>query len=113
MDTRQTNRLSEDGTHTDIPYHATLDTSPVRVTLTPTVAPSTAAPVNWLTKAEFIASIPPEGIEPDQLIPRFRGRIRNDEELLDWITESAKWDPSTNIFWLREPSQRDQPEPVD
>ena len=48
------------------------------------------------------ARIPADGIQLTRLIPMFYGRVRNDEEVLDWLTECAKWDPSTNLVLPRE-----------
>lgn len=71
-------------------------------------APSVAC----VTQSEVEASIPPEGIKPNQLIPMFKHRIRDEKEFVDWVTACAKWDPKSNILRPRAPPQRNRPDTV-
>lgn len=56
----------------------------------------------WVTKAELIANIPPEGIKLSDLLLRFFGRVKEKQEFIDWVADEVIFDRSTKLLHRKE-----------
>ena len=94
--TKVKRQLGGSSLHAIQPMHDSLGDTPSEVVSTPAVTPSTAVQNEQVTEEEILASIPPEGIRPQQLWARFRRRIGDDKSFMEWVMSLAKYNPLTD-----------------